>query len=131
MLLTCPCPDSVLGAIKCDYLNVFITTNFRTLPNDCKAKGCAWPQPTAAIPGTSMRRGPIPAPMLFPPTSSPAPGLIAPSLTVPSPSTTPSTTPSQGPRPEPPSDVATPKPSDSHTTTEPHVHRQQTREERK
>src|SRR3546814_2339865 len=29
MLLTYPFPDSVLGAIKGDYLNVFITTNFR------------------------------------------------------------------------------------------------------
>src|SRR3546814_15196600 len=86
MLLTYPFPDSVLGAIKGDYLNVFITTHFRTLPNDCKAKGCAWPQPTAAIPGTSMRRGAITDPTLLPPTSSPAPGMLETSLPGPSPS---------------------------------------------
>ncbi|NHA00489.1 hypothetical protein G5V59_11865 [Nocardioides sp. W3-2-3] len=32
ILLTYPFPDSVLGAIKGDYLNVFMLTNFRTLP---------------------------------------------------------------------------------------------------
>ncbi|NYG60028.1 phospholipid/cholesterol/gamma-HCH transport system substrate-binding protein [Nocardioides daedukensis] len=123
MLLTYPFPDSVLGAIKGDYLNVFITTNFRTLPNDCKVKGCTWPQPTAAIPGTSMRRGAIPAPTLLPPTSSPAPGMIESSLTVPSPSTSPSSKPSvkpsEKPSATPSSGGASPKPSDSTSTTAP------------
>jgi phospholipid/cholesterol/gamma-HCH transport system substrate-binding protein len=44
ILLTYPFPDSVLGAIKGDYLNVFMTTNFRTVPSDCSGIGCAWPQ---------------------------------------------------------------------------------------
>lgn len=44
ILLTYPFPDSVLGAIKGDYLNVFMTTNFRTVPSDCSGTGCAWPQ---------------------------------------------------------------------------------------
>src|SRR5699024_4334095 len=44
ILLTYPFPDSVLDAIKGDYFNVFIETNFRT-PADCDEKGCEWPQP--------------------------------------------------------------------------------------
>ncbi|MFS3129382.1 MCE family protein [Nocardioides sp. Bht2] len=45
ILLTYPFPDSVLEAIKGDYFNGFVTTNFRT-PDNCGAFACAWPQPT-------------------------------------------------------------------------------------
>src|SRR5699024_1770991 len=34
ILLTYPFPDAVLGAIKGDYFNVFVTTNFTT-PDNC------------------------------------------------------------------------------------------------
>jgi phospholipid/cholesterol/gamma-HCH transport system substrate-binding protein len=44
LLLTYPFPDSVLGAIKGDYLNVFATANYSSLPATCTGMGCAWPQ---------------------------------------------------------------------------------------
>lgn len=84
ILLTYPFPDSVLGAIKGDYLNVFITTNFRTLPTGCAAMGCSWPQvsPRVRYSG-STTRGPA-APQLLPPTSSAKPGTPSPTLLLPS-----------------------------------------------
>ena len=53
ILLTYPFPDSVLGAIKGDYLNVFLTTNFTTVPSGCTSttsgsKDCLWPQVAGA-----------------------------------------------------------------------------------
>jgi len=51
ILLTYPFPDSVLAAIKGDYMNVFLTTNFRTLPTDCTAAACDWPQVTGSEAG--------------------------------------------------------------------------------
>jgi phospholipid/cholesterol/gamma-HCH transport system substrate-binding protein len=44
LLLTYPFPDSVLGAIKGDYLNVFATATYTSLPASCTGMGCAWPQ---------------------------------------------------------------------------------------
>jgi phospholipid/cholesterol/gamma-HCH transport system substrate-binding protein len=44
LLLTYPFPDSVLGAIKGDYLNVFATASYTSLPATCTGLGCAWPQ---------------------------------------------------------------------------------------
>jgi phospholipid/cholesterol/gamma-HCH transport system substrate-binding protein len=44
LLLTYPFPDSVLGAIKGDYFNVFATANYTSLPASCAGFGCAWPQ---------------------------------------------------------------------------------------
>ncbi|MEG9227501.1 MCE family protein [Aeromicrobium sp. Sec7.5] len=81
ILLTYPFPDSVLPAIKGDYLNVFVTTNFRTLPTDCTAIGCVWEQPTepCAICGGSGST----APMILPPTSSPMPGIATPTIPLP------------------------------------------------
>lgn len=119
ILLTYPFPDSVLGAIKGDYLNVFIETNFRTIPNGCAAIGCSWPQiedPNAAAPTTAgNRRMPSvpPAPSLLPPTDSAIPGLPRPTVPVPSapvPSASPS--PSQSPSPSTPS-PSKPSPSPS------------------
>ena len=46
ILVTYPFPDSVLDAIKGDYFNAYITTNFRTVPSDCSGMGCTWPQVT-------------------------------------------------------------------------------------
>ncbi|RLV55022.1 MCE family protein [Aeromicrobium phragmitis] len=95
ILLTYPFPDSVLGAIKGDYMNVFITTNFRTLPAGCAAKGCEWPQVNSTgSPSTGMslqgRQGADPdapepelPPTLLPPTNSAVPGLPAPTIEVP------------------------------------------------
>jgi phospholipid/cholesterol/gamma-HCH transport system substrate-binding protein len=45
LLLTYPFPDSVLDAIKGDYLNVFATANYSSLPDTCTGIGCPWPQP--------------------------------------------------------------------------------------
>lgn len=84
MLLTYPFPDSVLGAIKGDYFNVFITTNFRTLPAGCEAIGCAWPQVSGTAPTQRMARGVDPAPSLLPTTTSALPGTDSPTVTVPS-----------------------------------------------
>ena len=72
----------MLGAIKGDYMNVFIKTNFRTLPAGCKAVGCHWPQVPGAegpksVPGPVDADGPtVPRdpPTLLPPTDSPMPG---------------------------------------------------------
>ena len=44
ILVTYPFPDSVLYAIKGDYFNAYMTTNFRTVPAGCSGLGCAWPQ---------------------------------------------------------------------------------------
>lgn len=97
ILLTYPFPDSVLGAIKGDYLNVFVTTNFRTLPTGCVEGGCAWPQVGGGSAGASRARL-LPSgaatmavpPTLLPPTSSAAAGATASS--VPAPSLLPSVT---------------------------------------
>jgi phospholipid/cholesterol/gamma-HCH transport system substrate-binding protein len=109
ILLTYPFPDSVLGAIKGDYLNVFMTTNFRTLPADCAGEGCAWPQVGGGSAAASARTGTLPLassvteapPTLLPPTDTPLPGVSdsavpGPSI-LPQPSTTPSTTSSTSP----------------------------------
>lgn len=101
ILLTYPFPDSVLRAIKGDYLNVFIETNFRTLPADCAAIGCAWPQisgqATSGFAPSQKKGATQPAPSLLPPTASPAPGL--PSPTVPVPTTSVPSSPSPSPTP--------------------------------
>lgn len=122
ILLTYPFPDSVLGAIRGDYLNVFVTTNFRTTPVDCTAGDCAWPQ----VPGTQRRgRGvptgsgsgsPAPSPTLLPPTSSAVPGLPDPTVTLPS--GTPSTSSSSSPSSSPSTSTST-SPSGSPSTTTP------------
>jgi phospholipid/cholesterol/gamma-HCH transport system substrate-binding protein len=51
LLLTYPFPDSVLAAIKGDYLNVFVTGNYNSLPDSCAGFGCPWPQ----LPDTGTR----------------------------------------------------------------------------
>lgn len=98
ILLTYPFPDSVLGAIKGDYFNTFMTTNFRTIPSGCAEEGCAWPQVGGTSAGASNRIGGIPPaaptgneapPTLLPATDSPMPG--ASSASVPGPSILPKT----------------------------------------
>ncbi|MGJ9422538.1 MCE family protein [Aeromicrobium sp. CF3.5] len=127
ILLTYPFPDSVLGAIKGDYMNVFIETNFRTLPPDCGAIGCFWPQVTTNEPvggsGEGAARTPtadedVP-PSLLPPTTAPSPGLPGPTVTVPTPGAgvPPTLAPSapSSPEPEAPQSSAppsTPPPND-------------------
>lgn len=83
-LLTYPFPDSVLSAIKGDYFNVFITTNFRTLPAGCRKTGCAWPQVTGVAPSPRTTSGNDGPPSLLPTTTSALPGTDAPTVTVPS-----------------------------------------------
>jgi phospholipid/cholesterol/gamma-HCH transport system substrate-binding protein len=114
ILLTYPFPDSVLGAIKGDYLNVFIETNFRTVPSGCDAIGCSWPQvedPNAASPaaaGDRRRSSRAPSPSLLPPTDSAVPGLATPTVPVPSKSAPTSGSPST---PKPSSPTASSSPS--------------------
>ncbi|HVK30537.1 MAG TPA: MCE family protein [Nocardioides sp.] len=87
ILLTYPFPDSVMGAIRGDYLNVFMTTNFRTLPAGCAAIGCWWPQPSAGSPAVGSGRSSgsgQPPPAILPSTDTATPGI--PSSTVPGPS---------------------------------------------
>lgn len=125
ILLTYPFPDSVLGAIKGDFLNAFITTNFRSLPTDCAAIACVWPQPTGQASGASRYAAPVgsnksdktPAPTLLPPTSSPTPGYPSPTMLVPSPkpsASDPSPSPSSSPSPS-----GTPSPTSSTTPDTP------------
>ncbi len=121
ILLTYPFPDSVLGAIKGDYLNVFIETNFRTLPAGCDAIGCSWPQvedPNATAPtpnGASRKRAANPSPSLLPPTDSAVPGMPRPTVSVPSsPAPTGPTTPKpSSPTPTAPSSTPTASPTPS------------------
>ena len=105
ILFTFPFPDSVLGAIKGDYVNAFLVTNFATpgttISNDISAAG--WPNAypgscgspadgfygaPCAPPGASAlsRSGSGPAqigppPMILPPTTSAAPGVPSPTIT--------------------------------------------------
>ncbi|WP_370618387.1 MCE family protein [Mumia sp. Pv 4-285] len=137
ILLTYPFPDSVLGAIKGDYLNVFVTTNFRTLPSGCTTTSCPWPQVGAAsgvgVPG-GLLGAPTPAegqpdergvpeapPTLLPPTSSPTPG--APQQTIPvpatpSPSDAPTSSPTDPPTSPAPSTDPAPTPNDPSPTSD-------------
>ncbi len=87
ILLTYPFPDSVLDTIKGDYLNVFVLTNFRTLPTGCAAMGCAWPQLSASVATSTTSGSGTPSPLLLPPTSSARPGTPSPTLALPRPST--------------------------------------------
>ena len=83
ILLTYPFPDSVLPAIKGDYLNVFVTTNFKTLPTDCTVIGCEWAQPVTPCPICEGGSGSTTSPMILPPTSSPMPGIATPTIPLP------------------------------------------------
>lgn len=128
ILFTYPFPDAVLGTIKGDFLNVFITTNFRTLPADCAGIGCVWPQQTGQASGASRYVPPAssskkaddaPAPTLLPPTSSPTPGYPSPTMLVPSPSPKPSASiPSPSPSSSP-SPSGSPSPTSSTTPETP------------
>ncbi|TYL55378.1 MCE family protein [Nocardioides sp. BGMRC 2183] len=117
ILLTYPFPDEVLAAINGDYLNVFLTTNFRTLPSGCTAAACFWPQVGGGSgTGSTQRRLPPslgetvePSPTVLPSTDSPYPG--SPTPTVPGPSILPTESGTPGP-----SDPSTP---DSSPTGEP------------
>lgn len=84
LLLTYPFPDSVLDAIKGDYLNVFVTANYTSLPDTCTGMGCPWPQELddgAAPPVSLLDEGEADAagrrtsPSLLPATDSALPGL--------------------------------------------------------
>lgn len=124
ILLTYPFPDSVLGAIKGDYMNLFIETNFRTVPSGCDAIGCSWPQvedpnatqPAAASSRRSQQRY-VPSPSLLPSTSSAVPGIPSPSVPSSRPSARPSATPTASdPTPSSPS-PSSPDPTPATSST--------------
>ena len=83
ILFTYPFPDEVLNALRGDYMNLFMITNFRT-PAGCQSKGCEWLQP--AVEGgsggsVSSQSGSSDAPPgLLPSTTSPVPGSSSPSI---------------------------------------------------
>ncbi|MBC7278733.1 MCE family protein [Nocardioides sp.] len=83
ILFTYPFPDEVLNAIRGDYMNLFMVTNFRT-PAGCQSKGCEWLQPvTEGASGgsvSSQSRSSDAPPGLLPSTSSPVPGSSSPSI---------------------------------------------------
>ncbi|NYI79698.1 MCE family protein [Nocardioides panzhihuensis] len=83
ILFTYPFPDEVLNAIRGDYMNLFMVTNFRT-PAGCQSKGCEWLQPGsdgASGGSVSSQSGSSDAPPgLLPSTSSPVPGSSSPSI---------------------------------------------------
>lgn len=137
ILLTYPFPDAVLGAIKGDYFNVFVTTNFST-PDNCGQFACVWPQPGATPAGSGAAgRSPSLAPGLqwedHPevgpdpgdgsekkpkkqrPTETPAPTLLTPTDTavpgIPSPSVTVPATPSDSQTSSPAPHLPTTSPS--------------------
>lgn len=124
ILLTYPFPDSVLGAIKGDYMNVFITTNFRTLPAGCEVGSCLWEQVNSTaspMSGMSLEGGPLagPAgegsaaelpPAFLPPTDSAVPGLPSPTISVP-PNRLPGATPSSPAEPSPSTSTSPDSPS--------------------
>ncbi|TQL66819.1 phospholipid/cholesterol/gamma-HCH transport system substrate-binding protein [Nocardioides albertanoniae] len=103
ILFTYPFPDEVLNAIRGDYMNLFMLTNFRT-PADCEAKGCDWLQPAVAggSGGSAPSQAGSPgAPGLLPSTSSSVPGSSSPSM--PGPSIIPTTPGSSSPSTSDPS----------------------------
>ncbi|GGU25765.1 MCE family protein [Nocardioides albus] len=83
ILFTYPFPDEVLNAIRGDYMNLFMVTNFRT-PAGCQSKGCDWLQPVVeggsggSVSSQSGSSGAPPG--LLPSTSSPVPGSSSPSI---------------------------------------------------
>ncbi|WP_328528651.1 MCE family protein [Nocardioides sp. NBC_00368] len=82
ILFTYPFPDEVLNAIRGDYLNLFLVTNFRT-PDGCRSKGCDWLQ--VSVEGgsggpVSSQSGSSGAPGLLPSTTSPVPGSSSPAI---------------------------------------------------
>ncbi len=115
ILLTFPFPDSVLGAIKGDYVNAFLVTNFATpgttISNDNSAAG--WPNAypgscgspsdgfigaPCAPPGAKAKAGTGsatqqigPPPMILPSTTSAAPGVSSPTIASTTPPSTPTT----------------------------------------
>ena len=126
ILLTYPFPDSVLGAIKGDYMNVFVTTNYSG--GSCTVDSCE--QPTdpnyppggdADLPGGSNAAALARAvsPSLLPPTSSPSPGIPTPTVPVPSSSTPTPSDPDPSPSGSPSPSVSPSAPSPSKSPTSP------------
>ncbi|WP_436700233.1 MCE family protein [Nocardioides sp. BYT-33-1] len=127
ILLTYPFPDAVLGAIKGDYLNAFVTTNYSSLPPGCAAMGCPWAQPGFDLTGIASGRpvAPRTTEEAAPPategkagaTESPSGAPASPTTSPPSPSLLP---PTDSPIPGVPSPtVQLPKPSGSASPTGP------------
>lgn len=118
IMLTYPFPDSVLDAIKGDYMNVFVTTNFRTPEG-------LWLQPTSGVGGASAMALTWPEssdevpPMMLPPTSSPLPGLPEPTVTVPTTRPTQPSIPTQRPTTPAPTTPTTPAAPDVPPTVRP------------
>ncbi|MCR1786508.1 MCE family protein [Nocardioides carbamazepini] len=99
ILLTYPFPDAVLGTIKGDYLNAFVTTNYSSLPPGCAAMGCPWSQPGFDLTGIASG-GPAQAQRHSSSASTPPATEGTPAATE-SPSGTPSSSPTSGASPSP------------------------------
>ncbi|MER7557915.1 MCE family protein [Nocardioides sp. NPDC126508] len=111
ILFTYPFPDEVLNAIRGDYMNLFMVTNFRT-PVGCRTKGCEWLQHADGAGSVTSRPGTSGAPPgLLPSTSSPVPGSSSPSIPGES------ILPSDGGSASSPSDSSDPSPSDPGSST--------------
>ena len=126
ILFTFPFPDSVLGAIKGDYVNAFLVTNLSTPGTTVPAvAGISWPQGYAAGLSTPAGAGATPnqigaPPMLLPSTSSAAPGIPTPTVTTSTPPVNPTGPPtSEGPptSTSPPSPPPSSSPSAPSTST--------------
>ena len=87
ILLTYPFPDSVLKAIKGDYLNVFMVTNFNTPGGDWLQQTVNTVSAPSGAAKSSAKATNAP-PVLLPPTSSPTPGSTEPTVTAPTPTPT-------------------------------------------
>lgn len=126
ILFTFPFPDSVLGAIKGDYVNAFLVTNLSTPGTTIGAvTGTSWPQGYAAALGAPPVAGETPnqigaPPMLLPSTSSAAPGIPTPTVTTATPLPVPPTRPTGIPGPTgTPGPTGIPVPTGTPTTAPP------------
>ena len=114
ILFTFPFPDSVLGAIKGDYVNAFLVTNLSTPGTTIAAvSGTSWPQGYAAALSAPAVAGATPnqigaPPMLLPSTSSAAPGIPTPTVTTATPTPTAPTSPPGIPGPTGPTGTPSP-----------------------
>jgi len=127
ILLTYPFPDSVLDAIKGDYFNAYLTTNFRTIPSGCSGIGCSWPQVTGQTSGRVAAPSGLSALIMQGPAASSSPSASesssaasSPTSAVTSSSSTPSSSPSSrgsaSVTPDPTSTAATPSQESSSLT---------------
>jgi phospholipid/cholesterol/gamma-HCH transport system substrate-binding protein len=81
VLATYPFSDAAINAIKGDYLNAFVTTDYNT-PGGTVIQQQSFPSVQPAVPGSANPQAIAPPAGLLNPTSSAGPGLPA-TVTVP------------------------------------------------